>query len=155
MPSFILPAVTITRSTDTMKKTIPLLAMLAIAIPAGAETPLVSLADYAFDFPTYGYEITITGETRNLRDKLTADDHTTIDDGGYKIKTLIDRMGRKDRQEFMRFFNANCIGFGADAACPITASGEIELSKTMQMIFRVSTATISKGGNEWTNRGEN
>ena len=136
-----------------MKKTIPALVMLAAlhAAPAASEPIQVTLADYAFDFPTYGYEITVTGSTRNLRDKLTADDHTTINDGGYTIKTLIDRMGRKDRQGFMRFFNANCIGFSADDACPITASGEVELSKSMQMIFRVSTATISKGGNEWTN----
>ena len=140
-----------------MKKTILALTTLAAlhAVPAASEPVAVTLADYAFDFPTYGYEITVTGKTRNLNDKLTADDHTTIDDGGYKIKTLIDRMGRQDRQEFMRFFNANCIGFGADAACPITASGEIELSKAMQMIFRVSTATISKDGNKWSNRGGN
>ena len=113
-----------------MKRTIPLLAMLALAGPAAAEAPQVSLADYAFDFPTYGYESTMSGETRNLRDKLTADDHITIDDNGYKMRTLIDRMGRKDRQGFIQFFNANCIGFGADANCPITASGEAAKSNS-------------------------
>jgi len=134
-----------------MKKTIALLAMLAAA-PAAAESPQVSLADYAFDFPTYGYEITVAGAARNLNDKLAADDYTTIYDGNYKLKTLIDRMGRKDRREFMQFFNANCIGFSDKAGCPITASGEIELNKEMQMIFRMSTATIRKGGDEWSNR---
>ena len=63
--------------------------------------------------PTYGFEIKFSGSTQNLTDKLTADDHITITDDGYKIRTLIDRMGRKDRQAFIRFFNAGCIGFGA------------------------------------------
>lgn len=63
-------------------------------------------------------------------------------------------MGRKDRQEFIRFFNANFTGYSANYACPIAASGEIELSEKMQMIFRVSTGTISKGGNQWSNTGD-
>ena len=60
-----------------MKQIARVLGMLAAAytIPAAAETPQVSLADYAFDFPTYGYEITVSGKTRNPNDKLTADDH--------------------------------------------------------------------------------
>ena len=136
-----------------MKKTIIALTTLAAlhAVPAASEPVAVTLPDYAFDFPTFGYEITVTGTVKNLNDKLTADDYTTITDEGYKLKTLIDRMGRGDRRGFINFFNANCIGFGQDAACPITASGEVELDDSMQMIFRMSTATIRKGGNEWTN----
>lgn len=136
-----------------MKKTILALTTLAAlhAGPVAAESVPVTLPDYAFDFPTYGYEITVTGTVKNLTDKLTADDYTTITDEGYKLKTLIDRMGRGDRRGFIQFFNANCIGFAPDDACPITASGEVELNENMQMIFRMSTATISKGGNEWSN----
>ena len=136
-----------------MKKTILALMTLAAlhAAPVTAEPVAVTLPDYAFDFPTYGYVITVTGTVQNLNDKLTADDYTTITDEGYKLKTLIDRMGRGDRQEFIKFFNANCIGFMPTDACPITASGEVELDDDMQMIFRMSTATIGKGGNEWTN----
>ena len=136
-----------------MKKTIPALVMLAAlhAAPAASEPVQVTLPDYAFDFPTYGYEITVTGTVNNLNDNLTADDYTTITDEGYKLKTLIDRMGRGNRREFIKFFNANCIGFSPDDACPITASGEVELDDSMQMIFRISTATIRKGGSEWTN----
>ena len=69
---------------------------------------------------------------------------------GYKMKTLIDRMGRRDRQQFISFFNRHCIGF-ATKPCTITASGEIELNEDMRMIFRMSTGKISKGGEEWSN----
>ncbi|MCY4328034.1 MAG: hypothetical protein OXC53_10670 [Rhodobacteraceae bacterium] len=72
---------------------------------SGAKT--VKLSDYAFDFPTYGYEITVSGTTQDFSDKLTADDYLNISDDGYTIKTLIDRMARKDRQQFITFFNEN------------------------------------------------
>ena len=136
-----------------MTKIHRILAVLAAAyaIPAASETPRVSLADYAFDFPTYGYEITVMGETKNFTDKLTADDHISIKDDGYTVKTLIDRMGRKDRQKFIRFFNEHCIVGFSTAGCAITATGDIELDENMRMIFRMSTATISMGGNAWTN----
>ena len=139
-----------------MKKTILALAALAAlhAVPAASETVAVTLPDYAFDFPTHGYEITVSGGIQNLNDHLTANDYTTITDGGYKLRTRVDRMSRKDRQGFMRFFNSNCIGFSNKAACPIVASGEVELDKDMRMIFRMLTATIRKGGSEWSNRVE-
>ena len=129
---------------------LPLLAM-AHALPAASEPVQVSLADYAFDFPKHGHEITVVGKTRNFRDKLTADDYITINDDGYKLKTLIDRMGRKDRQQFIGFFNTHCIVGFRDKGCAITASGDIELDEAMRMIFRISTAKISKGGKEWSN----
>lgn len=136
-----------------MNKTIRLIAVLAAvhAVPAIAEPPAVSLADYAFDFPTYGYEITVSGTTRNMMDKLTADDHIFISDSDYTLKTLIDRMGRSDRREFMQFFNEHCIGFDPAVACPINAAGDIELDDKMRMVFRPTVVTISKDGNEWTN----
>ena len=136
-----------------MRQTIRVLALLSVgfAVTANAETAKVSLANYAFDFPAYGFEITFSGTTQNFTDKLTADDYITIDDDGYKMRTLIDRMGRKDRQAFIRFFNASCIGFVPSAACLITATGEVELNDDMRMIFRMSTATISQGGKEWSN----
>ena len=136
-----------------MRKTIQVLTFLVAgyAMPAASETTQVRLADYAFDFPTHGFEIEFSGTTQNLTDKLTADDYITIEDDGYKMRTLIDRMGRKDRQAFIRFFNAGCIGFMPTDACPITAAGEVELDDDMRMIFRMSTATISKSGNEWSN----
>ena len=95
----------------------------------------------------------MAGLTRNFRDKLTADDYITINDDGYKLKTLIDRMARRDRRQFISFFNKHCItGFGSRRqACAITASGDIELDENMRMIFRMSTATIAKDGNEWSN----
>ena len=113
----------------------------------------VKLSDYAFNFPKYGHEITVEGKTRNLMEKLTADQYITIDDDGYKIKTLIDRMSRKDRQQFISFFNKHCIGF-AGKPCVITASGEIELDKDMRMIFRMNTVKISKSGQEWSNKAK-
>lgn len=136
-----------------MRTLIPVLLVAAVyALPAASEPALVALEDYAFDFPEYGYEITVQGTTRNIRDKLTADDYITIRDEGYSLKTLIDRMGRKDRQRFISFFNNHCItGFGGDP-CAIRASGDIELDDEMRMIFRMSTATISMRGNEWSNK---
>ena len=127
--------------------------LLAIgtALPATSEPVQITLANYAFDFPTHGFEIEFSGTTQNLTDKLTADDYITIKDNGYKMRTLIDRMGRKDRQAFIRFFNAGCIGFMPTDACPITAAGEVELDENMRMIFRMNNATISKGSNEWSN----
>lgn len=130
-----------------------LLPFLAVtfALPAHSEPVPVRLSDYAFDFPKYGYEITVDGETRNLMEKLTADDYITIDDDGYKLKTLIDRMSRRDRQRFLSFFNENCVTGIMGKPCAISASGDIELDERMKMIFRMSTAKISKGGKEWSN----
>lgn len=137
-----------------MKKTLYFLVMAGAlyGIPAASEpAQVVSLSDYAFDFPIYGYEITVTGETSNFTDKLTADDHITIEDEGYTLKTLVDRMNRKDRKQFISFFNSHCIvGFGTKG-CTITAAGDIELNENMRMIFRMSTANISMGGNDWSN----
>ena len=130
-----------------------LLPFLAVAftLPAFSAPVPVKLSEYAFDFPKYGHEITVDGKTRNLQEKLTADDYITIDDDGYKLKTLIDRMGRKDRQQFISFFNEHCITGFMGKPCAITASGEIELNEDMKMIFRMNTAKISKGGKEWSN----
>ena len=128
----------------------PFLAV-TFALPAFSAPVPVKLSDYAFDFPKYGHEITVEGETRNLQEKLTADDYITINDDGYKLKTLIDRMGRKDRQRFISFFNEHCITGFMGKPCTITASGDIELDERMRMIFRMSTAKISKGGKEWSN----
>lgn len=127
------------------------LAVAVYAFPAMSEPAKVKLSDYVFDFPKYGYEIEVQGVTANFADKLTADNYITIRDDGYSLKTLIDRMGRRDRQKFIAFFNAHCIGFGAK--CPITASGDMELDENMRMIFRMTIATISKGGQQWTNAG--
>ena len=136
-----------------MKLTKCLLPLLAVAyaIPAASEPAQVRLEDYAFDFPKFGHEITVAGETRNYQDKLTADDYITINDAGYKLKTLIDRMGRKDRRQFISFFNDHCITGITGKPCSITASGDIELDEDMKMIFRISTTKIAKAGNEWTN----
>ena len=141
---------------STMRKTLFASALLVSAVyatEAATESVRVSLSDYAFDFPKYGYEIIVSGGTQNFGDKLTADDYITIDDDGYRLKTLIDRMNRKDRQDFISFFNSNCIGFTRES-CAIIASGDVELDENMRMIFRISTAKISKDGNEWTNANQ-
>ena len=124
---------------------------IAYATAAASEPPHVRLSDYAFDFPTYGYELTVIGRTSNFADRLTADDYITIEDSGYSIRTLIDRMSRKDRQGFIRFFNTNCIGFMPTDTCPIKASGDVELDENMRMIFRLTICSIRKGDAEWSN----
>ena len=134
-----------------MRKLIPtIIIAISIAIPVWAQPPVTKLAHYAFDFPKYGYEITVVGTVSNFASKLSADDHININDEGYRIKTLIDRMSRRHRQAFISFFNDHCIGF--QAQCRIMATGEIELNKRMQMIFRINAVKISSRGNEWSNR---
>ena len=113
-----------------------------------AEPVRVSLADYAFDFTTIGYEIEITGTTANLMESLSSGGHISISDDDYSIKAVVDGLGRRGRKEFIDFFNAHCIGF--TARCPITASGEIELGGSMQMVLRINEATIEAGGNSWS-----
>ena len=135
-----------------MKRLLLAIVATVYTLPAASEPIQVSLADYAFDFATYGYEIAVTGETGNFSDKLTADDYITINDNGYTLKTLIDRMSRKDRQQFIAFFNNHCIGF--PAVCPIAASGDVELDERMRMIFRMATVTIRKGDDEWSSSAE-
>ena len=128
------------------------LATIGLITGAASEPVDVRLSDYAFDFPNYGYEISVTGETANFHDKLTADDYIIIREEGYSLKTLIDRMGRKDRQQFITFFNEHCIDFRK--MCSITASGDIELDEDMRMIFRMVTTQIAKDGNVWSNESE-
>ena len=136
-----------------MKKPFPFLALVAAAYvaPVASESVEVTLADYAFDFATIGYEITVSGETGNIQDALTADDYISIEADGYTLKTLIDRMNRKDRQQFIRFFNKHCIVGFVGPGCAITASGDIELDENMKMIFRMSTAKIAMGAARWSN----
>ena len=119
-----------------------------------AEPSKVTLEDYAFNFPTYGFEISFTGTTKNYSDKLTVDDYITIRDNGYSMRSMIDRMGRKDRQSFIQFFNSTCIGILSND-CDITAAGEIELNEDMKMIFLINTATVTRDGKSWTNVKEN
>ncbi len=59
-----------------MKKIVPALTIFAAlhVTPAASEPVAVTLPDYAFDFPTYSYEITVSGTVKTLNDKLTADD---------------------------------------------------------------------------------
>ena len=128
-----------------------LVATVGCVLAAGvawAEPVEVNLEDYAFDFPQYGYEIAIKGTTRNIHDNLTADDYITIEADGYKIKTLIDRMSRKDRRGFIAFFNTHCIT-GFEEGCIIAAAGDVELNEDMRMIFRPHRAELSKDGQTW------
>ena len=129
------------------------LVTIVLVTGAASQPVQVRLSDYAFEFPQYGYEISVTGETANFSDKLTADDYIIIRDDGYSLKTLIDRMGRKDRQQFITFFNEHC-SRRLRERCAITASGDIELDEEMRMIFRVVTTQISNGGNVWSNARE-
>ena len=72
-------------------------------------------------------------------------------DEGYTLKTLIDRMNRKDRQQFISFFNDHCVVGFTSKGCAITASGDIEMDEQMRMIFRISFVKISINNNEWSN----
>ena len=125
---------------------------VAYTIPAASEPTRVRLPDYAFDFPTHGYEITVAGRAHAPYGALTAEGYLDVHDGGYRMKTVIDRMSRQDRQQFIGFFNANCVG-SPYGRCKITASGDIELNKEMQMVFRPTTAAVSLGDKAWSNAG--
>ena len=128
-----------------------MVSVLFFVSPVASESKRIRLSNYAFDFPKFGYQVTIGGTARNVIDKLAADDFTRIRDDGYRVKVLIDRMSRKARQQFIAFFNANCVGF-ASSGCQILASGEIELDKNMCMILRAEDAKIGRGNKVWSSK---
>ena len=117
---------------------------------AQSEPQPVSLATYAFNFPTYGFEITVSGKTRLTYEPLAADGRIRIKEEGYSLRSLLSGMNRDDRQAFVAFYNDHCFIKRGQRQCNITASGEVELDDDMQMIFRIQKARLWKDGNVLT-----
>lgn len=123
------------------------LAGLIGASAADAEPVHVSLPDYALDFPSYGFEITVMGTTRLSVEPLSADGRIRIREGGHKLRAFIDRMERDDRKAFVAFYNVHCFISLGERGCDITASGEVELDDDMRMLLRIHRAELRKGAN--------
>lgn len=128
----------------------PVLVGLVSIGMARAEPVQVSLLNYAFDFPAYGYEITVTGKTRRTTEPIAAGDRIRIREGGYTLRSFINRLGRSDRRDFVVFYNEHCFIRPGGVSCEITATGEVELDDDLQMVLRIQKATLSKGGNSLT-----
>ncbi len=74
--------------------------LAAYAFPVASEPVSVSLPEYAFNFPVYGYEIIVSGTTGGIG-KLSTEDSIYISDDGYRIRSRWDGLGRRGRQEFL------------------------------------------------------
>ena len=105
---------------------------------------------YAFDFPAYGHEITVTGKTRRTTESMAAGDRIRITEGGYTLRPFINRLGRSDRREFVTFYNEHCFIRPRGVNCEITATSEVELDDGLQMVLRIEKATLSKGAKTLT-----
>ena len=128
-----------------------LVVLMGVCSGAAQSEPVpVSLATYAFDFPTYGFEITVSGKTRLTYKPLAADGRIKIREGGYSLRSVLSGMNRDDRQAFVAFYNDHCFIRAGQRQCNITASGEVELDDDMYMFFRIQRAKLWKDGNVLT-----
>ena len=110
---------------------------------AQAEPTAVSLQDYAFNFPTHGYEIIVAGRTGNPQ-YIAVEDMVLVKDGSYTVTARIDRLGRSDRQQFMTFYAEHC---KFTKPCDIRMGGEVELDKELRMKLFIQGAELSRDGN--------
>ena len=112
-----------------------LLTIATMSYSAMAAPPEVALSDYAFDFTTVGYEISVTGQSSYFSDQLDAGDSIALRDGGYTIKTVIDGLSRKNKKEFINYYNKNCKKSFMGSACHMKITGEVALDDTMKMFL--------------------
>ncbi len=126
-----------------MKKLIPILLMGVTTLSIATVT---SLEEYAYDFATIGYDVTITGDSTYF-DPMNAGDYFTLEDSGYTLETRIDGMSRKGKKEFIKFYNANCeISWTDVSYCNITVTGETELNEMMALVLTATSITFNDHG---------
>jgi len=99
-------------------------------------TPVkTTLENYAYDFPSIGYEISFTASSSYFV-PMSADDYFNATDGGYILEVRIDGLSRKARKDFVSYYNDNCeMSFSGDE-CQLLIEGEIELTSMMSMILK-------------------
>ena len=93
-----------------------------------------TLQDYAYDFSTIGYEITIPAISGYF-DAMNAGDYFNAKDKGYTIKVRIESLSRNSRREFVSYYNENCKYDFMNDTCPMMVSGEVELDESMAMVL--------------------
>lgn len=111
------------------------LVTVAIAHTAVAAPPEVTLPDYAFDFTTVGYEISVTGWSSYFSDPLDAKDYFELKDGGYTMRTVVGRLTRQNKKAFIDYYNKNCKKAFSGRDCRLMVTGEVALDDQMKMFL--------------------
>ena len=120
-----------------MKKTITikLFTFLFLASLLEAAPVKTTLENYAYDFPSIGYEISFTASSSYFV-PMSADDYFNATDGGYILEVRIDGLSRKARKDFVSYYNDNCEMSFSGEECQLLIEGEIELTSMMSMILK-------------------
>jgi len=120
-----------------MKKTvtIKLFTFLFLASLLEAAPVKTTLENYAYDFPSIGYEISFTASSSYFV-PMSADDYFNATDGGYILEVRIDGLSRKARKDFVSYYNDNCEMSFSGEECQLLIEGEIELTSMMSMILK-------------------
>mgnify|MGYP006192948999 CR=1 FL=1 len=99
-----------------------------------SETVPTNLKDYAYDFPSIGYDISFPA-TSSYYSELKAGDSFKGENEGYKIIVRIENLSRNNRREFISYYNKNCKDDYSNDICPMIIEGEVELDESMSMIL--------------------
>ena len=119
-----------------VKIILTLLATCAISSSALAAPVKVTLSNYAFDFTSVGYEISVIGTSYYISDPLDSDDYFSLKDGGYTMETVIGGLSRTNKKSFINYYNENCkYSVGGRHACHLMVTGEVALNDVMKMIL--------------------
>ena len=120
-----------------MKKiiTIKLFTFLFLASLLEAAPVKTTLENYAYDFPSIGYEISFTASSSYFV-PMSSDDYFNATDGGYILEVRIDGLSRKARKDFVSYYNDNCEMSFSGEECQLLIEGEIELTSMMSMILK-------------------
>ena len=113
-------------------KLISLLFLVSILQSSPVKT---TLENYAYDFPSIGYEISFTASSSYFV-PMSADDYFNATDGGYILEVRIDGLSRKARKDFVSYYNDNCEMSFSGEECQLLIEGEIELTSMMSMILK-------------------
>ena len=100
-----------------------------------SRTVPTNLKDYAYDFPSIGYDISFPA-TSSYYSELKAGDSFKGENEGYKIIVRIENLSRNNRREFISYYNKNCKSdYSSNNICPMIIEGEVELDESMSMIL--------------------
>ena len=116
--------------------------MFSLAASANTKT---TLSNYAYDFTTVGYEITVTGIADTGFSPLSTGGSFQVVDGDYRITTTINGISRKNRRAFNDYFNANCT---FDKPCDVRIEGEVEMNSNMTMVLTARKVEFIGSGND-------
>ena len=120
-----------------MKKiiTIKLFTFLFLVSLLQSESIKTTLENYAYDFPSIGYDISFPASSSYFI-PMSADDYFNATDGGYTLEVRIDGLSRNARKDFVSYYNDNCELSFSGEECQLILEGEIELTATMSMILK-------------------